>query len=93
MTLIPGDGIGPEISDAAVRAIEAIGVHIEWERVEVGAGAEVKTGEFLPDAVFESLQRNRVGLKGPAGRLSALVTAAQMWPCASTSTCSSTSVQ
>jgi isocitrate dehydrogenase (NAD+) len=67
VTLIPGDGIGAEVSDATVRAVNATGVQIEWERVEVGADAEAKTGESLPHLVFESLDRTSVGLKGPTG--------------------------
>ena len=67
ITLIPGDGIGPEVADATVRVIEAVGVEIEWERVDVGVDAERKTGKFLPDEVFESLARTNVGLKGPVG--------------------------
>ncbi len=65
ITLIPGDGIGPEVADATVRAIEATGVAIEWDRVEAGAKAEQQTGKVLPEAVFESLARTHVGLKGP----------------------------
>jgi isocitrate dehydrogenase (NAD+) len=67
ITLIPGDGIGPEVAAATVRVIEATGVEIEWERVDVGLDAERKTGKFLPDEVFESLARTSVGLKGPVG--------------------------
>jgi isocitrate dehydrogenase (NAD+) len=67
ITLIPGDGIGPEVADATARVIEAAGVCIEWERVEAGVGAEKATGQYLPDAVFESLARTHVGLKGPVG--------------------------
>ncbi|MDQ6678422.1 MAG: isocitrate/isopropylmalate family dehydrogenase [Acidobacteriota bacterium] len=65
VTLIPGDGIGPEVADATVRAVSATGVSIEWERVDAGVKAEQETGKFLPDAVFESLARTHVGLKGP----------------------------
>lgn len=65
VTLIPGDGIGTEVSDATVRTIDATGVDVEWERVYAGAEAEADGGEFLPDAVFESLNRTRIGLKGP----------------------------
>ncbi len=67
ITLIPGDGIGPEVADATVRAVNATGAAIDWERVDVGIQAETATGKFLPDAVFESLGRTRVGLKGPVG--------------------------
>ena len=65
ITLIPGDGIGPEVADATVRAVDATGVSITWERVDAGIKAERETGKFLPDAVFESLARTHVGLKGP----------------------------
>jgi isocitrate dehydrogenase (NAD+) len=67
ITLIPGDGIGPEVAEATVRVIEATGAEIEWEQVDVGEAAERKTGKFLPDEVFESLARTSVGLKGPVG--------------------------
>ena len=65
VTLIPGDGIGPEVADATVRAVNATGAAIEWERVDAGVKAEKETGKFLPEAVFESLARTKVGLKGP----------------------------
>jgi isocitrate dehydrogenase (NAD+) len=65
ITLIPGDGIGPEVADATVRAVEATGVSIEWERVEAGARALAEHGELIPDEVFASLEMTRVGLKGP----------------------------
>jgi isocitrate dehydrogenase (NAD+) len=65
ITLIPGDGIGPEVADATVQAVNATGVEIEWDRVDVGVKAEKETGKFLPETVFASLDRTRVGLKGP----------------------------
>lgn len=65
VTLIPGDGVGPEVIDAARRCIEATGVDIEWEIVEAGAGAVSRYGTPLPDRVLESIRRNRVALKGP----------------------------
>ena len=65
ITLIPGDGIGPEVADATVRAVDATGVAIEWERVEAGARALAEQGQLIPDDVFASLEVNRVGLKGP----------------------------
>jgi isocitrate dehydrogenase (NAD+) len=65
ITLIPGDGIGPEVAEATVRAVEATGVAIEWERVEAGARALAEYGQLIPDDVFASLEMNRVGLKGP----------------------------
>jgi isocitrate dehydrogenase (NAD+) len=65
VTLIPGDGIGPEVADATVRAVEATGIAIAWERVDAGETALAKCGELLPDTVFQSLERTHVGLKGP----------------------------
>jgi isocitrate dehydrogenase (NAD+) len=65
ITLIPGDGIGPEVAEATVRAVEATGVIAEWDRVDAGAKALAETGELLPKAVFQSLYRTHVGLKGP----------------------------
>ncbi len=67
ITLIPGDGIGPEVTRATVRAVEATGVAIQWEEVEAGAGAVEKHGKPLPDYVLESLRSTSVGLKGPIG--------------------------
>src|SRR5579871_5656231 len=65
VTLIPGDGIGPEVSDAARRAVDATGVKIEWEVAELNADLILKTGESLPQHVLDSLDRTRVGMKGP----------------------------
>ncbi len=65
ITLIPGDGIGPEVAEATVRAVEATGVAIEWERVEAGLNALEEFGELLPDEVLASLAVSHVGLKGP----------------------------
>ncbi|NNE67383.1 MAG: isocitrate dehydrogenase (NAD(+)) [Pyrinomonadaceae bacterium] len=65
ITLIPGDGIGPEITSAAVRAIEATGVEIEWETQFGGAQALEKFGSTLPDELIDSIKRNKVALKGP----------------------------
>ncbi len=65
ITLIPGDGIGPEVADATVRAVDATGVAIEWDRVEAGARALAEQGQLIPDDVFASLEVTRVGLKGP----------------------------
>jgi isocitrate dehydrogenase (NAD+) len=67
ITLIPGDGIGPEVAEATAKAVEAAGAKVIWEQVEAGVGAEQATGKYLPDAVFESLARTGVGLKGPVG--------------------------
>jgi isocitrate dehydrogenase (NAD+) len=65
ITLIPGDGIGPEVAEATVRAVDATGVKVEWERVEAGARALAEYGELIPDDVFASIEANHVGLKGP----------------------------
>jgi isocitrate dehydrogenase (NAD+) len=63
--LIPGDGIGPEVAEATVRALEATGVAIEWERVELSAAIIEQSGTSLPPYVLESIERTGVGLKGP----------------------------
>ena len=65
VTLIPGDGIGPEVSAAVLRIIDAAGVKIEWERFIVGGHAQDVAGSSLPDAVLDSVRINRVALKGP----------------------------
>src|SRR5438128_5123238 len=65
ITLMPGDGIGPEVSSAVVRVIEATGVDIEWETHYAGAQAYAKFGTTLPEELLESVRRNKVALKGP----------------------------
>ncbi|MCX5696141.1 MAG: isocitrate/isopropylmalate dehydrogenase family protein [Candidatus Omnitrophica bacterium] len=65
VTLIPGDGIGPEVSAAARRCIEATGVKIDWEEALAGTEALEKTGELLPKSTIDSIKRNKVALKGP----------------------------
>ncbi|HEY5837833.1 MAG TPA: isocitrate dehydrogenase (NAD(+)) [Pyrinomonadaceae bacterium] len=65
ITLIPGDGIGPEVASAVVRIIEASGVEVEWEEHVAGQDALDKFGKTLPDELLESIKRNKVGLKGP----------------------------
>lgn len=65
ITLIPGDGIGPEIISATVRTIEATGVDIEWETQYGGSQALEKFGSTLPDSLLDSIKRNKVALKGP----------------------------
>ena len=65
VTLIPGDGIGPEVSEAAVRVLDAAGAEIEWERHIAGREALEKCGNPLPPEVMESIRRNRLALKGP----------------------------
>ena len=65
ITLIPGDGIGPEVTAAVVRIIESAGVEVAWETHYAGAQALEKFGETLPADLLESIQRNKVALKGP----------------------------
>ena len=65
ITLIPGDGIGPEVTSATQKLLEAAGAEIEWDVVEAGAGAVEKYGTPLPDEVLASIEKNRVALKGP----------------------------
>jgi isocitrate dehydrogenase (NAD+) len=65
VTLIPGDGIGPEVIDATVELLDAAGAPVEWERVEAGGHLCATRGTAMPDEVIESIQRNRVALKGP----------------------------
>jgi isocitrate dehydrogenase (NAD+) len=65
VTLIPGDGVGPEIAEAVQRIIQAVKVPIEWEVYEAGLSAQVKYGNPLPTEVLDSILRNKVALKGP----------------------------
>jgi len=65
VTLIPGDGIGPEVTDAAVRVIEAAGGRIAWDVQAAGRGAFERHGTAIPDALIASIRRTRVALKGP----------------------------
>jgi len=65
ITLIPGDGIGPEIISATVRILEAAGADIEWDVCDLGSGAVEKFGTTIPEATIDSVRRNKVALKGP----------------------------
>jgi isocitrate dehydrogenase (NAD+) len=65
ITLIPGDGIGPEVTQAVVRILAAAGVEIEWERHDAGVLAFKRCGQSLPIALLDSIRRTKVGLKGP----------------------------
>jgi isocitrate dehydrogenase (NAD+) len=65
ITLIPGDGIGPEVTDAVVRILNASGVSIEWEPHLAGVPAFERTGQSLPMELVDSIRKNRVALKGP----------------------------
>lgn len=65
ITLIPGDGTGPELAGTARRCVDALGLDIEWEVMEAGECAVNKYGTPLPDAVLESIKKNKISLKGP----------------------------
>lgn len=65
VTLIPGDGSGPEVIAAAKRVVEATGVRIEWDEMEAGAAMIEKYGTPLPDRVLDSIRSTGVALKGP----------------------------
>jgi isocitrate dehydrogenase (NAD+) len=65
VTLIPGDGIGPELTTAMTRVVEATGVDIEWEVAEAGADVMGKYGTPLPGHVLDSIRKNKVAIKGP----------------------------
>ncbi len=65
ITLIDGDGIGPEITESVVEIIEATGLKINWDRQIAGIRAHEKTGEVLPQSVIESIKKNKICLKAP----------------------------
>lgn len=65
ITLVPGDGIGPEVTEAVVRILHASGVSIEWEKHLAGAAAYERSGQALPPELLESIRHNKVALKGP----------------------------
>jgi len=67
VTLIPGEGIGPEVAAATCRILEAAGAKIDWEKVEARADKASEKGQFVTEAAVESVRRNRVALKGPMG--------------------------
>ncbi|MBI4352758.1 MAG: isocitrate/isopropylmalate dehydrogenase family protein [Candidatus Omnitrophica bacterium] len=65
ITLIPGDGIGPEVALATQRCVEATGISVEWETVHAGSDIMEKKGTPLPEEVLESVRRNKIAIKGP----------------------------
>ncbi|HZT44441.1 MAG TPA: isocitrate dehydrogenase (NAD(+)) [Chthonomonadaceae bacterium] len=65
VTLLPGDGIGPEVTNAAIKVVGATGVPITWESMEAGAEVATKYGSPVPDEVINSILKNRIALKGP----------------------------
>lgn len=67
ITLIPGDGIGPEVAEATQRVLETAGVKIDWEIHNAGAAVAEQQGTTLPPSVLEAVKRNKVALKGPIG--------------------------
>jgi isocitrate dehydrogenase (NAD+) len=85
ITLVPGDGIGPEISESVKQVFEAIKAPVRWEQVECGLTAFEKTGNLMPQEFIDSLNRNRVAIKGPTttpiggGHRSINVQMRQMW--------------
>jgi isocitrate dehydrogenase (NAD+) len=85
ITLVPGDGIGPEISESVKQVFEAIKAPVRWEQVECGLTAFEKTGQLMPQEFVDSLNRNKVAIKGPTttpiggGHRSINVQMRQMW--------------
>src|SRR5262245_47630546 len=67
VTLIPGDGIGPEVTEAALAVLAAAGVEIAWERVEAGADVVAKYGTPVPESALHSIRTHGIALKGPIG--------------------------
>ena len=65
VTLIPGDGIGPEVTKAMVKVVEATGVNIKWEEVKAGTEVIEKYNTPIPDYVIDSIKKNKVAIKGP----------------------------
>ena len=65
ITLIPGDGVGPEVVAAARRVLEATGVEFKWEVINAGATALEQDGSLLPERLLESIRKNKIALKGP----------------------------
>ena len=65
ITLIPGDGIGPEVTTAMMKVVEAAGIEVQWDTVNAGANAFERYGKYLPDELMESIRRNKVAIKGP----------------------------
>src|ERR671930_775040 len=65
VTFIPGDGVGPELSEATRRVLEATGIEFEWDMQEAGADVMDKYGTPLPDHVLESIRANHLAIKGP----------------------------
>ena len=65
VTLVPGDGIGPEITESVKQVLAAAGAKLEWEEMEIGLAAYEKTGELMPDSFVKSMNETKIALKGP----------------------------
>src|SRR3954468_21565769 len=65
VTLIPGDGIGPEVTEATRRVLDATGIEFVWDVRDAGESAVEKHGELLPEDTLDSIRKNKIGLKGP----------------------------
>ena len=65
VTMIPGDGIGPEVAEATRRVLEATGVQLKWEQRDIGLAALDKHGDLIPQETLDSIRRNKIGIKGP----------------------------
>lgn len=65
ITLIPGDGIGPEVTEAMVKVVEASGINIEWERVEAGEKVIEEYNTPIPNYVIDTIKKNKIAIKGP----------------------------
>jgi isocitrate dehydrogenase (NAD+) len=83
VVLIPGDGIGPEVTESALAVLEALGARLDWEPVEAGADVLAKYGTVVPDGVLNAVQRSGVALKGPITTPSAMASRAPTCCCAS----------
>ena len=80
VTLIPGDGIGPELVEAGRRVLEATGVEFDWDVQLAGSEIMEQEGTPLPQRVIDPIRQNKVALKGPITTPSALASAALTWP-------------
>ncbi len=65
VTMIPGDGIGPEVAEATRRVLEATGVKFNWDYRDIGMAALEKHGDLIPQETLESIRKNKIGIKGP----------------------------
>ena len=87
VTMIPGDGVGPELSEATMRVLDATGVGFEWEVVQAGENVMAEYGTPLPENVLESIRRNKVAIKGPITTPVGKGFRQSTWPSARNSIC------